>query len=374
MTTYLHGVEVLEQTIPPPIATESMSVIGLVGTADKGKDTPTLVTSLEQGTAIFGETGTIYQSLKAIFSQASAPVVVVKTGTASTSTKANGTTGIDLLLSASNETGYVPKILLAIGYGATNDDSQAIANKLSEVADKLKAIAIVDVFVAANSATKVTDATNYLKGLTGKLERLYAVYPGVKDLSGAKVPASPYIAGAIAGSDQQRGWWWSPSNFTLAGIQGASEPISFTLGERTCDANVLNQAGIATIIQQQGCRVWGDRSAIAKGSPWQFLSVRRIADAINESLLKAHFWAVDQNITKNYVDSIESSVNAYLRSLKAQGAIIDGRCWADPQKNTPTNIQNGELYFNFDFTPPYPAEHITFTSALVNDYLNEVFS
>jgi phage tail sheath protein FI len=27
---------------------------------------------------------------------------------------------------------------------------------------------------------------------------------------------------------------------------------------------------------------------------------------------------------------------------------------------------------DFDFTPPYPAEHITFRSHLVNDYLVEI--
>ena len=28
--------------------------------------------------------------------------------------------------------------------------------------------------------------------------------------------------------------------------------------------------------------------------------------------------------------------------------------------------------FNFDFTPPYPAEHIIFRSHLVDDYLEEI--
>jgi hypothetical protein len=31
------------------------------------------------------------------------------------------------------------------------------------------------------------------------------------------------------------------------------------------------------------------------------------------------------------------------------------------------------VFFNFDFAPPYPAEHITFRSELNNDYLTEIF-
>ena len=64
-------------------------------------------------------------------------------------------------------------------------------------------------------------------------------------------------------------------------------------------------------------------------------------------------------------------MNAYLRQLKAQGAILGGKCWADPDLNSPTSIADGKIYFNFDFTQPYTAEHIICRSHLVDDYLEE---
>jgi hypothetical protein len=94
---------------------------------------------------------------------------------------------------------------------------------------------------------------------------------------------------------------------------------------------------------------------------------------INDSIQRAHLWAVDRNITKTYVEDVTDGVNAYIDSLVAQGALLGGRCWPDPDLNTPENIQLGKVYFNFEFTPPYPAEHITFRSMLVNDYVTEVF-
>ncbi len=57
----------------------------------------------------------------------------------------------------------------------------------------------------------------------------------------------------------------------------------------------------------------------------------------------------------------------------AIGAIIGGQCWADSALNTPDQIQSGKVTFDFDFTPPYPAEHITFRSRMVSDYLEEIF-
>ena len=90
-------------------------------------------------------------------------------------------------------------------------------------------------------------------------------------------------------------------------------------------------------------------------------------------MLKAHLWAVDRNITKTYVEDVTEGVNNYLRHLKAIGAIIGGKCYADKELNTPSQIKQGKVYFDFDFSPPYPAEHITFRSRMTDLYLEEIF-
>jgi len=85
-------------------------------------------------------------------------------------------------------------------------------------------------------------------------------------------------------------------------------------------------------------------------------------------------WAIDRNITKTYLEDVTEGVNAYIRSLVAQGALLGGKCWVDPELNTEENIAAGKVYFDFDFTPPYPAEHITFRSHLVNDYIETILA
>ncbi len=55
--------------------------------------------------------------------------------------------------------------------------------------------------------------------------------------------------------------------------------------------------------------------------------------------------------------------------LKAQGAITSGRCYETPELNTPANIANGKVYFDFEFNTSYPAEHVTFRSHLVNNQI-----
>ncbi|MCE2835623.1 MAG: hypothetical protein LW834_01270 [Cyanobium sp. 49614_E6] len=102
--------------------------------------------------------------------------------------------------------------------------------------------------------------------------------------------------------------------------------------------------------------------------------MQRTADMINESILRGHLWAVDRCITATYLEEVMESVRQYLRTLKARGAILGGDVWVDPEQNTPTSIANGQVVFDFEFTPPYPAERVTFRSHLVNTYVVDLFA
>ncbi len=196
--------------------------------------------------------------------------------------------------------------------------------------------------------------------------RVYVVDPWVKVFKGEEKPPSPFVARLIAKVDSEQGFWHSPSNKEINGIVGTSRAIDFTLGDVSSRANHLNENEVTTIIHQNGYRLWGNRTC-SNDERSAFLSVRRTADVINDSLLRAHLWAVDRNITKTYIDDVIEGVNSYLANLKAQGAIISGRCYANPELNAPTNIASGKVYFDFEFTPPYPAEQIIFRSHLVNN-------
>ena len=102
------------------------------------------------------------------------------------------------------------------------------------------------------------------------------------------------------------------------------------------------------------------------------MCVQRTADIISDSILQSHLWAVDRNIVKNYLVDVTESVNAFLANLKSQGAILAGKCYADPELNTGANIAEGKVYFNFEFTPAYPAEQVTFRAYLNNENIESI--
>lgn len=274
--------------------------------------------------------------------------------------------------------GYTSAPTVAItggnGTGATATASvgiaaNAVVSELLGIANRLRAVIIAD-----GPNTNDADAIAYRKDFGSK--RVYVVDPKVLvlDEDGTTITdwASPRVAGLIARIDNERGFWWSPSNQEIYGIQGTARTIDFTLGDTSSRANLLNENEVTTIIRQDGFRLWGNRNTSADPK-WAFLCVVRTADIINDSLLRAHLWAVDRGITKQYVNDVIEGVNAYLRNLVSLGAILGGTCWADPDLNTADQIADGKVYFDFDFTPVYPAEHIIFRSQLTNDYISEVF-
>lgn len=395
MSGFLHGVEVIEiDSGPRPIQTISTGVIGIVGTAPGANaaafplNTPVLIAGSRAEAAKLDATadgtggGTLPAALDGIFDQIGAVVIAVRVeeGADEAATLANVIGGVNsadgqlegvhALVGAESVVGHAPRILCAPGFThqKPNGNANPVVAELEGLADRIGAVIIAD-------GPNTTDAAaQTYAGDWGTSGRIYVVDPWVKVLnsSGDVVvePASARVAGVIARTDNDVGFWVSPSNKGVFGIIGTARPVDFKLGDKSSRANLLNENDVATIIRQDGFRLWGNRVPTADPK-WQFLCVRRTADVLNESIQRAHMWAVDRAITRTYIEDVTEGVNAFIAGLVAQGALLGGECWADPDLNTPASIQNGQVWFNFDFTPPYPAERITFRSHLTNEYISE---
>ena len=381
---FLHGIEVVElDDGPRPIRTVKSSVIGLIGTAPEADakkfplDTPILIAGRRTEAAGLGKTGTLPAAIDGIFDQCGAMVAMVRVaeGSAEETKSAviggvdNDTgkrTGLQAFLDARNAIKVTPRILAAPGFS----HELAVGTEMNSLAQRLKAVAIVD-------GPNTTDAAAISARENYGSDRVYVVDPWVKvwDVAQKKEvvqPASARVAGLISKMDNARGWWWSPSNQVIDGIVGTARGIDFELSDVNCRANHLNEHEVATIVHEGGYRLWGNRSC-SKDPKTAFLCVRRSADMIAESILYAHLWAVDRGITKTYLEDVRDGVRAYIRPLKKVGALIGGDCWVDPEINSPDQIAQGIVYWDYDFTPVYPAEHLVFRSHIVDRYLVDLF-
>lgn len=246
-----------------------------------------------------------------------------------------------------------------------------IVSEMLGIADRMRAIIIAD-------APSTTDAAaiQYRNDFGSK--RLYVVDPKVLVYDGftnshVAFPVSPCAAGLIARMDRDRGFWWSPSNQEIYGITGVARPIDFNISDPNTQANYLNENEVATVIRHEGYRLWGNRTTSSDPN-WAFLSVRRTADMIYESMEEAFLWAVDRPFSQNNIVEIAESVNSYLRHLRAVGAILGGKAWIDPTVNTRDQMLQGILSVDFDIEPPAPMERLKFRAHRNGAYYEELIA
>lgn len=383
MTGFFHGVTVTNvDTGARSIALPSSSIIGLVDTFIEGPGVTAkandlvLITSEREAVAAFGKDAAITKACRAIYTRAKAVIVacgVAKVAAAAEQTaaiigavEADGKrTGLQALLDGKSRFNAQPRLLVAPKHSATD----AVGTALVALADKLRAIAIVD---GPNSTDEAAIA--YAGNFGAK--RAFMVDPGVRywdNDSEATVdaPGSAWVAGLFAWTDNEYGFWASPSNKEFVGITGTGRPVEFLDGDDSCRANLLNNANVATIIRDDGFRLWGNRT-LSSDPKWAFVTRVRTMDIVMDAILYGHKWAVDRSITATYVKDVTEGLQAFMRDLKNQGAIINFEVYADPELNTASQLEQGKVYWNIRFTDVPPAENPNFRVEVTNQWLTEV--
>ncbi|MBM1191596.1 phage tail sheath family protein [Pseudomonas weihenstephanensis] len=378
-----HGVTVtLVDTGARTIALPSTSIIGLCDTFTPGLKATAkpndlvLLTSEREAVAAFGEDSAITRAAKAVFLKAKAVIVAcgvaqLEDAALQTSAIIGGVlasgqrTGLQALLDGKSRFNAQPRLLIAPKHSAT----QAVATAMDALAGKLRAIAIVD-------GPNTTDEAVLAYAQEFGSKRIYMVDPGVQqwDTITSKTidaPASAFTAGLFAWTDTEYGFWASPSNKEFVGITGTTRPIEFLDGDETCRANLLNNANITTIIRDGGYRLWGNRT-LSADSKWSFVTRVRTLDIVMDAILAGHKWAVDRSITKTYVKDVTDGLEAFMRDLKNQGAVINFEVFADTELNTASQLEEGKVYWNIRFTDVPPAENPIFRVEVTNQWLTEV--
>lgn len=286
--------------------------------------------------------------------------------------------GLQALQESAGLFGFAPKLLIAPAFCT----QESVAAELQAQADALRAIALIDAPIGTT-----VDGAIAGRGAAGAInfetasERVVLCYPHVEvfDLatdSEVLEPLSPRLAGVIAARDIDLGFWWSPSNAEIRGIVGLERQLTAGLTDPNSEVNRLNEAGILTVFSAfgTGFRTWGNRSAAHPSvtHPRNFVSVRRTADVLHESVEQAMLQFLDSPINDALVDAIAESVGAFIRVLIGRGALVDGSCTFDPAKNPPEEIAAGHLTFDIAFMPPTPAERITFESFIDTSLLRSI--
>lgn len=318
--------------------------------------------------AMLGADGTLPADVKDILNQHKALIVVARVTASDDSLqqKSEIINGLNLLTQAGQTIGVTPRIIIAPDF--SSDD--LIAQMIEIAANKVRGIGYIDSPVMATAQ----DVVQRRQSFGARVEILRPRVYSISNISGASRPYSACAAGLRSRIDNDNGFWWSKSNQQIYGVTGVEQPDDYIIGDTTCIANLLNGSQVSTIIRRSGFRHWGNYLC-STDPQWAFECVRRTADVIEDSIAETvQDEFVDRPIDVHLGEDIIETINGFLRKLFELGAINGGKAWLDPELNTAESLAAGKLYINVEFAPKSPAQTITITYRINNDYTVEQFA
>ena len=288
--------------------------------------------------------------------------------------------GMQLCLDAYAQYGYFPKRLVCPGFSPL----ASVSAEMISIANRIRARAYIDAPIGITPMQAISG-----RGPMGSINfntsaaRAVLCYPHVQVYdtatnSNVLEPLSVHRAALGNAVDIEYGYWYSPSNFELTSVLGLERLISAAPNDPNSEANALNEVGICTVLNSfgTGFRAWGNRTAAWPSDtyPDNFEAVLAVGDIIDESIEYFTLQFIDRPGTPAWIDAVCESVNAFLRKLRADGALIDGRCWFDAADNSPEEMANGHYVFSRDYMPPTPAERVTHKTQLNINYLKALYA
>lgn len=277
-------------------------------------------------------------------------------------------TGLSLVETCRSRFGFAPKLILAPYFSHL----VSVANAMKRATTSVRAMALIDAppETTIRQALESRGTESVVPSFNSPEERAIYVYPdhylthpGTSE--SVRVPYSAILAGVIAKVDRELGYHYSPSNKAISGQESLAAYPTFDPENFDTEVNLLNEAGIVTVVQQygRGLVTWGNRNASYPSNtrPTNFISIRRTCDIVYDSVIQACMQYLDDILTRGFIDAVCETVNEFLNVLIGRQALYLGSvCYFDPARNPVSQLAQGRPIFSLRLMSPPPVEKITF--------------
>lgn len=200
----------------------------------------------------------------------------------------------------------------------------------------------------------------------GQDRRLFAVAPWIEvPVDGQETlqrqPPSGHICGAFAAGELAQGVHRAPANLALR----HAKRLTTEFDDGALESFHASGLNALRSLPGQGLRLMGSRTLSGAGE-WQQVSVRRLFDAIEKSLLQKLSFAVFEVNTVTTRQFVRFAVMQFLEGLRRRGMFAGTSAEqsysviCDESVNTPSTIANGEMYLQIGIAPTRPYEFIRF--------------
>lgn len=275
--------------------------------------------------------------------------------------EAGNETGAEAIRKVYPMLSMTPGILLAPRYSADPGVAAALQAKTSGINGVFKCVCVIDIDCGATGCKKYTDVKNQKEKQAVNSPQAYAVWPYAK--VGETVYSGSSLAGALtaytdAVNDDTPNV--SPSNKVL-NISAAclADGTEILLDQE--QANTVNSFGVATFLNMNGFRLWGNNTAAYPGvtdPKDRWLSVRRFLNWAANTFILTYFQKVDSPANPRLIEAIVDSENVRGNGFVARGVCARYEIMYLAEENTTADLLNGCIRFHQYITPYTPAESI----------------
>lgn len=270
-------------------------------------------------------------------------------------------TGLEVIRQVYPKLGLTPGILTAPRWSKEATVSAALQAKTKEINGVFRCVCMVDLDCGENGARKYADVKEQKERQAVTDHNAYAVW-GYGKVGNVIYSGSTLAAALTSYTDAENSDipYVSPSNKTIAISAMCLEDGTEVLLDQE-QANVVNSYGVATFLNMNGFRLWGNNTACYPGNTDtkdRFLSCRRYIGWRANSFILTYFQKVDSPLNKRLIDAVVDSENVRGNGYVAMGAAARDEIVYNEDENPTTDLLNGKITFHQFMTPFPPAEDI----------------
>ncbi len=270
-------------------------------------------------------------------------------------------TGMEVIRQVYPKLGMTPGILLAPRFSTDATVAAALQAKTKEINGVFRAVCIIDIDSGPEGARKyadvktrkerqaVTDPNAFAVWLYGKVGD--TVYSG-SSLAAALTAYNDAVNDNIPNA--------SPSNHSIAiGAACLADGTEILLDQE--QANTVNSFGVATWLNMNGFRLWGNNTAAYPGNTDpkdRWFAVRRFMSWAANTFILTYFQKVDSPMSPKLIETIVDSENVRGNSFVSRGICARYDIAYNADENLVTDLIGGKITFHQYCTPYPPAENI----------------
>lgn len=223
----------------------------------------------------------------------------------------------------------------------------------------------VQQMVAFKSGADQADGQAARPMLDSSYGALYYPWPWIfHPLSNSLVPVPPSgpVLGRYVYTDTAAGVWKSPAGVNDGAMNGV---VALERQLTDSDQDVLNPRGINALrnLMNYGNVVFGART-LSQDASWTYLSVRRLAIYVEQSLKDSLQWVVFEPNGPSLWSAVTADIDAFLTTLWQQGGLFGATSseaffvTCDASNNPPETQLLAQLVIDIGLAAVYPAEFI----------------